>query len=73
MPHKGMKTKFQEIKVDYIDGFYTVLYLDENGMSHLAKTKDRLKAFELAKKYKKDVEKGVLLRPKEKGKDSIWK
>ena len=43
-------------------GNYVVMYHDKNGMSALAKTKYESVAFIFAKKYKKDLNSGKLLR-----------
>lgn len=62
--------KSGHIKVtdDVVVGYYTVMYFDKNGMSVLAKTKDRLKAFQFAKKFQKQLYAGKLLKEDK----SVW-
>ena len=57
------------IDIEYIDGIYNVMFFDNGGMSVLSKTKNHDVAKRKAKKFKKYLREGRLLKPEK----SIWK
>ncbi len=49
--------------------FYSILFIDDNGVSALSKTKNKLVAENKYKKFNKNLKDGILLKPEK----SIWK
>lgn len=66
---RGQQKRIRRIDIGKRNGIYEVLYLDENGMSILAKSKNPDTALKKAKKFQRDIDSGKLLKED----SSVWK